>query len=88
MVVGENICSEVVEQWRNKLPVICEGYPMEDIYIYFKTGILFQVGPWGDFCARWSHNQDHGTYEMLQTPTDLQCPGQKEKLWLVGIAKC
>ena len=38
-----DVCQEVGKQWKSQLPMIYEGYPLEDIYSCDETGIVCLV---------------------------------------------
>ena len=79
---------EASKQWKSQLPKLCMDYSPDDIYDYDKTGFFFLAIP----SRRFGQQGDPASRTMVvkECFTVLTCSvgSRKEKLWLIGKAKC
>ena len=78
-----------MNQWKEKLPELCNGYALCDIYNVDETGIFFRALPSKSLIRH--GEQQSGTKVNKEHFTAVVCAnamGDKLKLWIIGKSKC
>ena len=83
-----DVSQQTVDQWREKLPLICDGYADCDIYNMDETAIFYRLLPNKSYIKQ--GEERHGTKVIKDRYTVVCCAnlaGEKEKLTIIGKSK-